>query len=199
MVRIKQLMRYVPFMGAALFLGGCTDHPTGGPSTSAAEGPAAQKTGAGDVPATKKTAEALAREWSFNPANKKKLQSWGNETVKSGENLVVASGRLQDQGKANEWLALFAKFYAEKCGSEQELLKSDNGKVTRALGLNGVSKTKGRYLITEPALMSIPVNQIPARPNTLLFAHQDAEATITVMLWQQGEDVLFMAMTVAVR
>jgi hypothetical protein len=188
MVRIKQLMRYVPFIGAALFLWGCADHSAGGPATSA-----------GEVPPAKKTAEALAQEWSFNPAAKKKLQSWGNETVKSGDNLVVVSARLQDQGKANEWLALFAKFYAEKCGSDQEPLKNDNGKATRVLGLNGASKSKGRYLITEPALMSIPVSLIPARPNTLLFAHNDADAAITVMLWQQGEDVLFIALTVAVR
>jgi hypothetical protein len=186
MVRIKGLTWCVFIIGAALFLWGCGDHPAVGPVTSAAQVPA------------KKTAEALAQEWSFNPAAKKKLQSWGNETVKSGENLVIVSARLQDQGKANEWLTLFAKFYAEKCGSEQELLKSDNGKVTRVLGLNGASKTKGRYLITEPALMSIPVNLIPARPDALLFAHHDAEATITVMLWQQGEDVLFLALTVAV-
>src|ERR1700675_194839 len=105
MVRIKQLMRYVPFIGAALFLWGCADHSASGPATSAAQ--------AAQVPAAKKTAEALAQEWSFNPAAKKKLQSWGNETVKSGDNLVVISARLQDQGKANDWWALFAKFYGE--------------------------------------------------------------------------------------
>jgi hypothetical protein len=187
MVRSKQLGWCGFIIGAALLLWGCGDHPAVGPVTSAAQ-----------VPTAKKTAEALAQEWSFNPAAKKKLQGWGNETVKSGENLVVVSARLQDQGKANEWLVLFAKFYAEKCGSEQELLKNDNGKVTRVLGLNGASKTKGRYLITEPALMSIPMPLIPPRPDALLFAHHDADATITVMLWQQGDDVLFLALTVAV-
>lgn len=142
----------------------------------------------------------MAREWSFNPAaKKKKLQSWGNETLKSGENLVVLSARLQDQGKASEWFDLFARFYAEKCGSDQDPVKSDKGKVKHPVGWNGVSKSKGRYLITEPAIMSTPLSLIPARPNTLLFAHHDAEATVTVMLWQQGDDVLLIALTVAVR
>jgi hypothetical protein len=188
MVRTKPFIWYAAFAGAVLFLYGCADRPASGPAASAT-GP----------PAVKKTAEALAREWSFNPGAKKKLQSWGNETVKSGENLVVASGRLQDQGKASEWFDLFARFYAEKCGSDQDPVKSENGKVKHILGLNGVSKNGGRYLITVPAIMSIPLNLIPARPNTLLFAHRDADATVTVMLWQQGDDVLFIALTVAVR
>src|SRR5271165_6662696 len=131
MVRTKQFILYAAFAAPALFLYGCTDRPASGPATSAAE-----------VPAAKKTAQALAQEWSFNPAAaKKKLQSWGNETFKSSENLVVVSAHLQDQGKASEWFDLFARFYAKKCGADQDPVKNDNGKFKHVVGLNGVSKS----------------------------------------------------------
>jgi hypothetical protein len=189
MVRRKLLVGCAALAAAVLFLYLWAARPAPGPAASAS-GP----------PAAKKTAEALAREWSFNPADaKKKLQSWGHETVKSSESLVVVSARLEDQGKASVWFDLFARFYAEKCGSEQDPVKSENGKVKHILGLNGVSKTKGRYLITEPAIMSTPLSQIAPRPNSLLFAHHDADGTVTVMLWRQDDDVLLIALTVAVR
>jgi hypothetical protein len=187
MVRTTPFVRYAALVGAALFLYGCTDRPASAPVADAQ-----------GVPAAKKTAEAVAQEWSFNPAAaKKKLQSWGNETFKSGENLVVASGRLQDQGKASEWFDLFARFYAEKCGAEDPV-KSDNGKVKHVVGHNGESKSKGRFLITAPAAMSTPVSLIPPRPYTLVFAHHDADGTVSVTLWRQDDDVLLFAMTVAV-
>jgi hypothetical protein len=168
---------------------GCGGQPSAGP---AADKP-------GEAPGGKPTAEALASEWTFYPGKDAKVQSWGSSTEKSGETLVLISGRLRDPGKAKEWLAKASKFYAEKCGSDKDPVKIaiDTGKHT--LGINGEDKAKGRYLISEPGLMSMPIAEIPPRPTTLVFAHNSGDATVSVSVWQQGDDVLMIAVTAAVR
>ena len=75
-------------------------------------------------------------------------------------------------------------------------LNSESGK--HELGIHGDNKT-GHFLIHEPGLMSIPISQIPPKPNELLFAHSDAESTVTVFIWQQSNDVVMIALTAAVR
>jgi hypothetical protein len=165
--------------------------PTAPGTTAAPSGPA-------DVPPVKRTAEGLAREWTFDPG-KKKLVGWGAESVKSGEGLVAVSCRIQDWGKAKEWFALAGKFYTEKCGSDQDPVKiNSDGK--HVFGLNGESKQKGRYLITEPAMLSTPMIELQSKPNEfILFAHHDVDSTVTVVVRQQGEDVVLIALTAAVR
>jgi hypothetical protein len=160
--------------------------PTAPGTTAAPSGPA-------DGAPAKRTAEAVASEWTFNPG-KKKLQAWGAESAKSGENLVAVSCRIQDNGKAREWFVLAAKFYAAKCGSDQDCTSK------HVFGFNGESKSKGRYLITEPAAFSTPLIELQSNPNQfILFAHHDADSTVTVVVKQQGGDVVLIALTAAVR
>lgn len=148
-------------------------------------------------PPAKKTAEKLANEWTFGPG-KKKLQAWGSVLAKSGPNLVAVSCSLQDKGNAKEWFALAAKFYAEKCGSDYDQSKlKGNGK--HIVQLTGESKNKGRYLVSTVGYMIIPTAEIPSKPEELLFAHNDADSTVTVVLRQQGEDRIFIVLTAAVR
>jgi hypothetical protein len=160
-------------------------------NTAAPPGPA-------DAPPAKRSAEALAREWAFDPG-KKKLIGWGAESVKSGEGLVAVSCRIQDWGKAKEWFALAVQFYTEKCGSDQGPVQTiSTGK--HLFGHNGESKGKGRYLITEPGVLSTPIVELQSRPTDfLLFAHHDADSTVTVVVKQRGEDVVLIAVTAAVR
>jgi hypothetical protein len=185
MVRTKGFIQSASWIGAALLLGGCAGRT---------DSPAAPKV---DNPTGQKTAEQLAREWTFGPGTQK-LQAWGSELTKSGEKLVVVSCRLRDDGKAKEWFARMSKFYSDKCGSDKDPVKLNSESGKHELGIHGENKT-GHFLIHEPGLMSIPISQIPPRPNELVFAHRDAESTVTVFLWQQSEDVVMIALTAAVR
>jgi len=150
-----------------------------------------------DDPAVQKTAEQLARDWTFGPGTQK-LQAWGSELTKSGEKLVVVSCRLRDDGKAKEWFARMSKFYSDKCGSDKDPVKLNSESGKHQLGIHGENKA-AHFLIHEPGLMSIPISQIPPKPNELLFAHSDAESTVTVFIWQQSDDVVMIALTAVVR
>jgi hypothetical protein len=149
-------------------------------------------------PVAAKTAEQLARDWTFGPGAAK-VRSWGSEMTKSGEKLVVVSGRLEDKGKAHDWFAQMSKFYSEKCGSDKDPVKLNSETGKHELGINGETKNNGRYLIAEPGLMSIPVSRIPPKPKEMVFAHSDADSTVTVFIWQQSDDVVMIALTVATR
>jgi hypothetical protein len=167
----------------------------------AAPGNAAAPSGPAGVPPAKKTAEGLANEWAFvvDPGKKKTLTASGSEAFKSGEGLMAVSYRIQAPGKAKEWFALAVQFYTEKCGSDQGPVETISaGK--HVCGLNGASKRKGRYLITEPAVFSTPIGELQSRPaDFMLLAHHDADSTVTVVVKQQGEDVVLIALTAAVR
>jgi hypothetical protein len=147
----------------------------------------------------KRSAEALATEWAFNPGKDHKLQGYGWFKTKSGENLVVASGRLQDTGKAREWMARVSAFYTEKCGSDKDPVKLHSQTGKHEVGINGEDKNKGRYLIDEPGIMLIPLALIPPRPNELVFAYHDDNSTVTAVVWQQGDDVVLISVTATVR
>jgi hypothetical protein len=165
-------------------------------SGSSNPSPLAQAT---EPPPAKRAAEALAKEWTFGPEKDQKPQSYGSSSFKSGENLMVASARLQDKGKAREWMARASAFYSRKCGSDKDPLKlhAETGK--HQLGISGEVKNKGRYLIDEPGLMLIPLDQLPPRPKELVFAYHDADSTATAVVWQQGDDVVLISVTAAVR
>ena len=188
MTRINGSPSTAPLFGAALISFACSGSPNPSPPAQA-----------GEPPPAKRTAEALAKEWTFGPEKDQKLQSYGSFAAKSGENLVVASIRLQDTGKAREWMARASAFYSKKCGSDKDPLKlhAETGK--HQMGINGEGKNKGRYLIDEPGLMLIPIAQIPPRPNELVFAYHDADSTVSAVVWQQGEDVVLITVTAAVQ
>jgi hypothetical protein len=126
----------------------------------------------------------VAREWTFGPEKDQKVQSYGAFLGKSGENLVVASTWLRDQGKAREWMARASAFYSKKCGSAKDPVKINTETGKNQVGINGESKNKGRYVIDEPGLMLMPIALIPPRPLELVFTYHDADSTVTVVLWQ---------------
>jgi hypothetical protein len=179
MIRPTLVIPFASIIAAALCACGCAGRPAA---------PAAD---------AKKSAEELARDWTFGPGTQK-LQAWGSELTKSGEKLVVVSCYLRDDGKAQEWFAKMSKFYSDKCGSDKDpvQLNSESGK--HQLGIHGENKT-GHYLVHEPGLMSIPVSLIPPKPKEMVFAHSDADSTVTVCIWQQSADVVMIALTAAVR
>jgi len=147
----------------------------------------------------KPSAETLANEWVFNPGKDHKLQGYGWFKTKSGENLVVASGRLQDTGKAREWMARASAFYTEKCGSDKDPVKLHSQTGKHEVGINGEGKNNSRYLIDEPGIMLIPLPLIPPRPNELVFAYHDDNSTVTAVVWQQGDDVVLISVTATVQ
>jgi hypothetical protein len=185
MVRTKHFIQSAPWIGAALLLGGCFGRT---------DNPAAPKV---DSPAAPKTAEQLAVDWSFGPGTQK-LQAWGSEMTKSGEKLVVVSCYLRDDGKAKDWFAKMSKFYSDKCGSDKDPVKLNSETGKHQLGIQGENKS-GHYLIHEPGLMSIPISLIPPKPKEMVFAHSDADSTVTVFIWQQSDDVVMIALTAAAR
>src|SRR5947209_1622504 len=126
-------------------------------------GPANPSPKPADGPAGKPTADAVAKDWTFSPG-KEQVQGYGSSAEKASDNLVVVTGRLRDPNEAKDWFVKASAFYSEKCGSDKDPVKvhAETGK--HSLGINGESKTKGRYLITEPGMMSIPVGEIPPRP-----------------------------------
>lgn len=188
MTRVKRFALTASLGGAALLSFACCGSSKPG-----------QPAGGVETPRAKQSAEALAKEWTFGPKKDQKLQSYGSSTNKSGENLAVASARLQDSGKAREWMARVSGFYSEKCGSDKDPLKlhAETGK--HQVGINGEGKNKGRYLIDEPGLMLIPIAQIPPQPREVVFAYHDADSTVTATVWQQNEDVVLITVTAAVR
>lgn len=188
MTRIKQLIVTAPLVAAAVFSSACS-----GPSDPAPPAKAQEPSPA------KRTAEALAREWTFGPEKDQKVQSYGSFLGKSGENLVAASMWLRDQGKAREWMARASTFYSNKCGSAQDPVKIHTETGKHQLGINGETKNKGRYLIDEPGLMLMSIDQIPPRPQELVFAYHDADATVTAVLWQQNDDAVLICVTAAVK
>jgi hypothetical protein len=160
---------------------------------------------AADPPA-KRTAEALAREWTFD-LGATKVRRWGIEPVQSGNSLAAVTFRIQDKGQAQVWFARAARFYAEKCGSDVDPVKKSLGgesdenqsKARIIVNEEGENQSQGRYLIREPGLLSMLINEIPARPNEFLFASHNADSTVTVDVRQQGEDVVLIMLTAAVR
>jgi hypothetical protein len=152
--------------------------------------------GANNSPAKKKakqraiTAVDLAKEWTYNPS-KPRPPSYGSAVNRVGENLAIATTHIQDPNIAGkEWFKRAAKFYAEKCGSELNVEKH----VPWHSG-----KGKGRYVIAEPFLMTTPLGSIPAQPNELFFAYDDVTSTVTTTVRQQGQDVVVILVTAAVR
>ena len=144
-----------------------------------------------------KRAEALSKEWTYNPGDPKP-PSYGSETNKAAENIAVVPIRLEDpnfKGRGiagKEWFKRAAKFYADKCGAELNMEKP----VTWQSGLN---KAKARYAITDPFRKLAPASGIAAQPNELFFLCDDASSTVTVTLRQQGENVVVILVTAAVR
>ena len=96
-------------------------------------------------------------------------------------------------------MARASTFYTVKCGSDKDPLKLHDQTGKHQVGINGEGKNKGRYLIDEPGLMLIPIAQIPPRPKELVFAYQDDNSTVTAVVWQQGDDVVLITVTAAVR
>jgi len=183
MTRIIRLAFVAPFFGAALFSLACTGSSSPPPQPKA-EGP---------QPA-KRTAEALTKEWTFGPEKDQKLQHHGSRSVASGENVMATTIRVAEEGKAKEWFARAAKFYAEKCGADPEIIRKNSP------GHRGESKSKGRYLIiTVPDPLLVPGNEIRPVPTEFLFTYHDADSTLTVDVRQQGEDVVLIILTVTVR
>jgi hypothetical protein len=183
MTRIKRLPLAAPLFGAALLFFACNGSPSPLPQAKATEPPPA-----------KRTAEALAKEWTFGPEKDQKPQSYASNSSKSDESVMVTTIRLSEEGKAKEWFARAAKYYAEKCGADPAVVKKN------VVGHTGESKSKGRYLIkTVPDLLLVPANEIRPEPAEFLFTYHDADSTLTVDVRQQGEDVLLIILTVAIR
>ncbi len=188
MTRIRKLTLAGPIVAATLLSFACSRSSDQAAPAKAREPAPPQR-----------SARALAEEWTFGPQKDQKVQSYGSFFGKSGDNLVVASMWLRDQGKAREWMARASAFYSKKCGSGQDPVRihAETGK--HQLGINGESKNQGRYVIDEPGLMLMPIALIPPRPLELVFACHDADSTVTAVLWQQGDDAILISVTAAVR
>ena len=93
MTRIKRLTFAVPLFGVALLSFACSGSPNPSPPDQA-----------GEPPPAKRSAEALAKEWTFSPEKDQKLQSYGSFATKSGENLVVATRGCRTRARpGNGW------------------------------------------------------------------------------------------------
>ncbi len=167
--------------------------PVSSAPPNGAENPPAKKT----AKESWERAEGLSKEWTYNPSDPKP-PSYASATKKAGENLAIVTVHMMDpnfKGRGiagKEWFKRAAQFYAEKCGSKLDVEK-------HVPWQSGESKGKGRYVIAEPFLMTTPLGQVPAQPNELFFVYDDVNSTVTATIRQQGEDVVIILLTAAVR
>lgn len=142
----------------------------------------------------KATAAQVAREWTYLESDEEfqKLVKQQGRAVHDVESFPSGSEshgafvvRVEVKGRAKEHFAAAANFYARKCGSTRDPVK------TRVVGDHGEGKLAGRYIVTDLAL---DVDQ-----RELLFSYAADGRSVTALLQRQSDDVIRVILTVVVR
>lgn len=155
-----------------------------------------QDGGRAAAPDVRKSPEELVKEWTFKPDTHPAAREWGTEKGTSGEKLAFLSMRIEHEGQSQRWFDDAARFYSHKCSAEGDPVKRRIGEDKRHVFIDaGARPGEGAYLITEPFILSLPFEEIPARPQEFLFAACETGMSITVSLRRQDANIVVIVVT----